>query len=60
MRSVFGNRGTEVQFDTGKAEDASRFLTRQRPVEPRYGVGLSTPVLTVCVLVCDCVPAIGW
>ena len=26
MRSVFGNRGTEVQFDTGKAEDASRFF----------------------------------
>jgi len=39
-------------FDAGKAERREPvFFDPQGPPEPGYGVGLSTPVLTVCVLV---------
>ena len=36
---------------TSRLEEQCRFLSHQRPGERRYGVGLSTPVPTVCVLV---------
>jgi len=41
----------EGKADRFRRSGAGFLVTLQRPADCRYGVGLSTPVLTVCVLV---------
>lgn len=52
----FGNHGIKMSGFEEKADiviklSNDRLLSHQRPMERRYGVGLSTPVLTVRVFV---------